>query len=848
MASLQTILSLTFFGPRKAADSNPPRWRFCLRVSACYDQEPGTSDNDTLSDWAQALLPWNLFGLASAGADTPTSLQLRPITFSPNDNPLRPRCDHGPLEVNAGSDGRWLDFHRANRAEIHQHLIQLAASPEVRFAWPPPPAPASGSDPTEPENQLPLSMLLATLGSLPPPLATGLEAAFYFELPAASVQAIRDDPEERPLLIFAPEVFRDSRRDAGGVWLRRTCTLSVLPSGDFRLEYESEDKSRKGFAIFKPLAWAELHQPKVKALESYWLPVEDARSQSYADIDQPIAKGLEGANRLSAVSVPELAARLVVNPSKENPDPDCATPLEVAQRLVERARQDRELVPPAADTSNEEAQKAEVARRKRIRKFLANLKPRPNESLTTPVERLRRALKDDVADWWKFHWPSADLQPGSWQARALDLLQRDGLLPGVSELKLEKGRAEELAEAFVDLVLPPERGTKTRFASGDITDLAVLTSRLRQPQASDAMAGAVCACLSQDTRQRLEAWDSGGADDCERRALLVSELNRLLVSGSADATALEAVAASLPRCAEAVELLKQPRPPTGPRRAELRRRLLEETFSEALASPPSPSPTPPNEALELLIGEAGQRLVHQDDPAMANAEELAQMGAVGLLVRRAATAAAFDEDSPPPWQLVTAAVGVLDPRDHLASRPFGIDSAGSLTSTPEALAAGWPLDFMSGVLRSEIGYRGEPLKAASPLDFVHRQRGPREVNRYRLSSLSYQAAGSQPDLPHRNCTLCPPPPLRRLLPVRCVYRGSRLGHARRVAGRKTWNGGAQWLRAGVSMGTTYDPETEGPAPGSPVHTQGFDRRVEPLAGFCCSAGEVAATRLAGGPC
>ncbi|MCZ7639130.1 MAG: hypothetical protein M5U12_25605 [Verrucomicrobia bacterium] len=267
--------------------------------------------------------------------------------------------------------------------------------------------------------------------------------------------------------------------------------------------------------------------------------------------------------------------------------------------------------------------------------------------MTTPVERLRRALKDDVVDWWKFHWHSTGPQSGSWQARALDLLQRDGLLPGVSELKLAKG-AEELAEAFVDLVLPPERGTKTRFGSGDITDLPVLTSRLRQPQASDAMACAVCACLSQDTRQRLEEWDSGGADDCERRALLVSELNRLLVSGSPDATALEAVAARLPRCAEAVELLKQSRPPTGPRRAELRRRLLEETFSEALASPPSPSPTPPNEALELLIGEAGQRLVHRDDPAMANAEELAQMGAVGLLVRRAATAAAFDQDSPPP--------------------------------------------------------------------------------------------------------------------------------------------------------------------------------------------------------
>lgn len=756
MASLQTILSLTFFGPRKAADSNPPRWRFCLRVSACYDQEPGTSNNDTLQDWAQALLPWNLFGLASAGAGTPTSLQLRPITFSPNDNPLRPRCDHGTLEVAGGSDGRWLDFHRSHRAEIHQHLIQLAGSPEVRFAWGPPSAPASGSDPTEPQDRLPLSMLLATLGSLPPPLATGLQAAFYFELPAASVRTIRDDPGERPLLIFAPEFFRDSRRDGGGVWLRRTCTVSVLPSGDFRLEYESEDKSRKGFAIFKPLAWAEFHQPKVKALEYYWLPVEDVRSQSYAEIDQHIAKGLEGANRLSAVSVPELAARLVVNPSKENPDPDCATPLEVAQRLVERARQDRELMPPAADTSNEEAQKAEVARRERIRKFLANLKPRSNESLTTPVERLRRALKDDVVDWWKFHWHSTGPQSGSWQARALDLLQRDGLLPGVSELKLAKG-AEELAEAFVDLVLPPERGTKTRFGSGDITDLPVLTSRLRQPQASDAMACAVCACLSQDTRQRLEEWDSGGADDCERRALLVSELNRLLVSGSPDATALEAVAARLPRCAEAVELLKQSRPPTGPRRAELRRRLLEETFSEALASPPSPSPTPPNEALELLIGEAGQRLVHRDDPAMANAEELAQMGAVGLLVRRAATAAAFDQDSPPPWQLVTAAVGVLDPQDHLASRPFGIDSAGSLTSTPEALAAGWPLDFLSGVLRSEIGYRGEPLKAASPLDFVHRQRGPREeVDPYRLSSLSYQAAGSQPDLPHRSCTLCPP--------------------------------------------------------------------------------------------
>jgi hypothetical protein len=162
-----------------------------------------------------------------------------------------------------------------------------------------------------------------------------------------------------------------------------------------------------------------------------------------------------------------------------------------------------------------------------------------------------------------------------------------------------------------------------------------------------------------------------------------------------------------------------------------------------------PRPSLPNESLHFRVGAPEVALLHEDEAQASNSGDLAQIAALGALVRRSSS----KDFTGRSWRLVTAGIGVLDPDGKLKTRPFGQPTLNgnqeTLTHTPDAIARGLTTAFEDGVLKSELLYRGEHPGTSPVLRFVHRdtlenqdrddQNQPLTLTR--LSSLTFEAPG-----------------------------------------------------------------------------------------------------------
>jgi hypothetical protein len=185
--------------------------------------------------------------------------------------------------------------------------------------------------------------------------------------------------------------------------------------------------------------------------------------------------------------------------------------------------------------------------------------------------------------------------------------------------------------------------------------------------------------------------------------------------------------------------------------------LVSRVFSSAPTTASNGTrPSLPNEGFDLQLGDPDNLLVHAG--SFENTADEAQLASAGLLVRRSPDKAGL---SGKPWRLVTAGIPVIDPDQKLSGttntpgRPFGsltLARQPEVPNTGAPMPGGISLDFINGVRRSELTYRGENPRLQSPAAFVHRQtlqtgQSASQVNsqliaKPRLSTHSFQLPGS----------------------------------------------------------------------------------------------------------
>lgn len=467
MCPINAILTLNLVGPQASADKTG-FWRFCLRLSAGYGDEPATFADR--KSWAKALLPWLLFqgkGLTVFVVDPSGAA---PAEYTPFDLDVDPP-DHFPDDPIGHGLPPIPGFTSALRNDVITGLAKLVQANEnlktrcLSYKW----NPMGSPDPNNPGKRLPtvvsgstnnkngslsLPGLLKTLAALPPDLSQSLRAAWYFRVPYDKLSGYLK-PDLQLQMLVAPQSLTDTRIPTPLTYpLVRTNPLIKVTDSIFKFTYGSAgviSASTTGFAI--PLSGMD-------SSKNYWLPITDVRGATVSDIDQKIAQCVDPINRVTYVSAEQLADTLNITPSKppaSNPNQVLVIPsnLVIAQYLLSNApvgSQDWKRPDPADAAGNQKRLKA-------VQDILANLKtPDAGTPPLAPEKRIKRWVTDDVSGWWTFDWmPSSTPNSGQWLQDLLTSALANGSienLDNIAEIQIKD--ASNLAAALISRIFPDD--------------------------------------------------------------------------------------------------------------------------------------------------------------------------------------------------------------------------------------------------------------------------------------------------------------------------------------------------------------------------------------------------------
>lgn len=417
MTEMMLNLTILPVGPRNAFRAVVgERWRFALQVAASFDPEPAEAER---ADCARAMLPWLLFH----GTDAPLDLWWQ--TFRANhpatpaarveafparelDFPLHDELD---LDVRTVVERQWVDF--ATKPDPPRTFVVSTTG-----------GPAEVTNENDVNRRFLLPPVLQAFGGATPALASGtLRCTWYFQvtLDQRLVSALVETQDD-PLRIAAwPVRFNDSRIPIEFVYDTAGAAFE-LHDRLVRIGYAANNvvRIRAQTLPFRCTLDTGVNPHVLKtredALKTYWLPGQDSRLDSMAEVVAVAGEALSARARIGALTAELLVGANVVPNGSSDPHADARLFLDLARRHVP----DQAVAPETVQSLIAEA----------IRLAKQN-------GVTLPVQ-LRATLAADAASWWP---------------TVVALVNQHALQERIST-QWPPGQAGSLFDSFASLMLP----------------------------------------------------------------------------------------------------------------------------------------------------------------------------------------------------------------------------------------------------------------------------------------------------------------------------------------------------------------------------------------------------------